>query len=101
MYCELVGTSNLANTKVRVEVDFGQANNFWKKDKWLKDDKGEIIKFNSMIDAMNYMGLDGWDFVQAYTVSHGNSHVYHYVLRKRLESLTPEQKEEAMKKLKE
>lgn len=39
--------------------------------------------FNSMIDGMNYMGDRGWEFVQAYVITHGNQNVYHYVLKKK------------------
>jgi hypothetical protein len=37
-----------------------------------------------MIDALNYMGKDGREFVQAYVVSEPNSStVYHYILKKK------------------
>lgn len=39
--------------------------------------------FNSMIDGMNYMGQNGWEFVQAYTIPYNNSSVYRYVLKKK------------------
>lgn len=38
--------------------------------------------FNSMVDGMNYMGKDGWEFVQAYVVTLGNQNVYHWLLKK-------------------
>ena len=44
------------------------------------DEEGKKIKFNSMIDALNYMGKFGWDFEQAYAVSMGNTNVYHFLL---------------------
>lgn len=81
-YCEIVGTAKLLSTKVTVQIDFGQATKFF-ADKRYKDDTGSPITFNSMIDAMNYMGKQGWEFIQAYTVSMGNSMaVYHYVLKR-------------------
>ena len=39
--------------------------------------------FNSMVDGMNYMGKDGWEFVQAYTVTAGNQNVYRWLLKKK------------------
>ena len=81
-YCEIVGTSNLMQTKVKINVDYGQAVNIWKANaNRLKDEEGKVIKFNSMIDALNYMGSQGWEFVQAYAVSNGNGLVYHYLLK--------------------
>jgi hypothetical protein len=35
-----------------------------------------------MVDAMNYFGKQGWEFVQAYAVTMGNQNVYHWLLKK-------------------
>ncbi len=36
-----------------------------------------------MIDALNFMTKDGWEFVQAYAFSVGQSgNVYHYLLKR-------------------
>ena len=48
------------------------------------DENGQALEFNSMVDAMNYMGELGWKFVQAYVVTIGNSNVYHWLLQKEL-----------------
>lgn len=80
VYCELVGVSNFLGTKVTVNIDFGQSKGFF-EDTRLKDSKGELIKFNSMVDAMNFMGFAGWEFVQAYVVTTGNQSVYHWLLK--------------------
>lgn len=82
-YCEIVGTSNFTHTKVTVDIDFGQEINFWTQheQRALKDENGNQIKFNSMIDALNYLGDKGWIFVQAYAITVGNTDVYHYLLK--------------------
>jgi hypothetical protein len=36
-----------------------------------------------MIDALNYMGKNGWEFVQAYVVTTQNQNVYRWLLKKR------------------
>ena len=89
IYCELVGTQRLLSTKVtvEVEVDFGQQSKFINiNDNRLVDEKGQVIIFNSMIDALNYMGALGWEFEQAYVVTIGSgassSNVYHWLLSK-------------------
>lgn len=85
VYVELLGQQKgLFSTKVRVKVDFGQQTSFWKgdSDQKLVDDEGKDINFNSMIDAMNYMGQFGWKFTQAYVVSEGGQNVYHWLLYK-------------------
>lgn len=85
IYCELVGTGKFLSNKVNVQVDFGQATSFWKGVGYLKDDKGKAITFNSMVDAMNYMGREGWEFVQAYVVTTSNQNVYHWLLKQEVE----------------
>lgn len=82
-YCELVGTQNLLG-KIIVSVDFGQVSLF--SDNRLVDENGDVLKFNSMVDAMNYMGALGWEFEQAYVVTYyygkNTSNVYHWLLSK-------------------
>lgn len=85
IYCELVGRSKLLSSKINVEVDFGQAQNFFNtKDARMRDDNGKVINFNSMVDALNYMGLLNWEFVQAYVVTSENQNVYRWLLKKKL-----------------
>lgn len=83
IFCELVGMQNLLG-KTIVSVDFGQVSLF--SDNRMVDENGDVLKFNSMVDAMNYMGALGWDFEQAYvvTIGTGNSrqNVYHWLLSK-------------------
>ena len=82
-YCELVGTQSLLG-KTIVSVDFGQVSLF--SDNRMVDENGDVLKFNSMVDAMNYMGALGWEFEQAYVVTHNygksSSYVYHWLLSK-------------------
>ena len=82
IYCELVGTAKFMSNKVRVQVDYGQESSFWKGISYMKDENGKKIEFNSMVDAMNYFGKQGWEFVQAYTVTMNNQNVYHWLLKK-------------------
>ena len=82
IYCELVGTSKLLSNKVKVQVDYGQETSFWKGISYLKDENGKNIEFNSMVDAMNYFGKQGWEFVQAYVITNGNQNVCHWLLKK-------------------
>lgn len=86
VFCELLGTGKLFSNKVTVTVDFGQETSFWlgASNQYLVDDNGKAIKFNSMVDAMNYMGKRGWEFEQAYVVTIGNQNVYHWLLSKEI-----------------
>lgn len=87
VYAELLGyEKGLFSNKVTVTVDFGQDVSFWKqgRDNKIVDENGKDIVFNSMVDAMNFMGEKGWSFVQAYVVTHGNQNVYHWLLTKKI-----------------
>ena len=87
VYCEIIGQSHSLSNKVDVELDFGQASAFWTGDRSLYDENGKKIKFNSMLDAANYMGRRGWDLEIAYpvvSISGGDSGSpeYHWVMSK-------------------
>lgn len=84
VYAELLGTTNLLQTKVTISIDFGQEISFWQQhaQKQLVDQNGKEMKFNSMVDAMNYMGTLGWEFEQAYVVTVGQQNVYHWLMSK-------------------
>lgn len=88
-YAELLGQQKgLFSNKVKVSIDFGQNVSFWKSgsDNKLVDENGKDIVFNSMVDAMNFMGERGWEFVQAYVVTEGNQNVYHWLMTKEINS---------------
>jgi len=81
VYCELLGRGKLLSSKVTVDIDFGQPVSFWAPDRRYKDENGKPVAFNSMVDAMNFMGSLGWEFVQAYVVTESNQNVYHWLLK--------------------
>ena len=90
-YCQIVGTGKLLSHRVTIEIDYGQHRRFFGPQHVIRDENDEIKKFNSMIDALNYMGGQGWEFVQAYIVSTGASQLtYHYLLRRTVQPQKPE-----------
>lgn len=81
-YCEVVATSRLLSNKVTIDVDYGDERSIW-KDHRLRTDEGKLKKFNTVMDALNFLGKDGWKLVNAFPISDGNSpKVYHYVFKK-------------------
>ena len=81
-YCEVIATGKLLSNRVTIDIDYGEERSFW-KDHRLRNDEGKLKKFNSVIDAVNYLGKDGWRLVNAFPVSTGNGPmVYHYVFKK-------------------
>ena len=80
-YCEVIATPRLLSNKVTIDINYGEQKSIW-KDTRLKDDEGKLKKFNTVIDALNYMGKDGWIFVNAFPVLNGTTQIYHYVFKK-------------------
>ncbi len=94
VYCEVIGRATWSlKGKIKIEVDFGQENGVFEgfnKDVLKDPATGKNKRFNSMIDALNFMAADGWVFVNAFNVSNGNSNAsgsgmsneFHYIMRK-------------------
>ena len=74
VYAELSASSRPFSTKVNVAIDFGQSTSWLgaMSESMIVDESGKEIKFDSMIDAMNYLGQFGWKFAQAYVVPYGD-----------------------------
>lgn len=102
VYCELIGPNSSFSNKVTVDIDFGQESGAWGLDYPLRDSTGKEIGFNSMVDAMNYMDADGWEFVQSYSTSNRVNSIitYHWLLKKDVKNLTKEQQEAVTAKFK-
>lgn len=66
-YCTVTVSGSPFSAKVSVFVDYGQHNGARpKKENFMKDSTGEIMGFNSPIDALNYLGKDGWKCITGY-----------------------------------
>ncbi len=83
-YVQIVGTSRVLSSKLTIEIDFGQENKLFSsnKDTRIKDVNGRNMIFNSMMDALNFMTKNGYEFVQAYGLTVSNQNVYYYLLKK-------------------
>ncbi|MBD3750553.1 MAG: hypothetical protein IE931_13775 [Sphingobacteriales bacterium] len=82
IFCELIGSSNI-NTRTKVIVDFGLDHPNRKEKRLIDEQTGKIKIFNSMIDALNFMSLKGWEFVQAYVTLDGKDSITHWLLKKK------------------
>lgn len=80
-YCQIIAKPRLLTNKVTIDIDYGDEKSFW-QDNRLKTDEGKLRKFNTIIDAMNYMGKEGWLFINAYPVKMGETEIYHFAFKK-------------------
>ena len=85
-YCELRVTSALMSlTKVKVYVDYGQKWKAFSRQNIMTDDK-KVVRFNSAVEALNFMDKNGWDYVEQTIQNNGDGNVtYKYLMRKRAE----------------
>ncbi|RYD54358.1 MAG: hypothetical protein EOP56_19360 [Sphingobacteriales bacterium] len=80
-YCQVIATPRLLSNKVTIDIDFGDEKSYW-RDTRLKAYDGKLKKFNTIIDALNFMGKEGWKFINAYPVTTGNTSIYHFAFKK-------------------
>lgn len=90
-FCEIVAAAKFLSNKVNIAIDYGEKSSIW-KDQRVKDKDGEAKDFNSVIDALNYMGKNGWKLHAAYPISTGSVLVYHYVMYKLFDKSQVEEK---------
>lgn len=82
-YCRLIAQNRLLSNKVNIDIDYGEERKLF-SDKRLRDEEtGKLKKFNTVVDALNYMGSQGWILVNAFPVSDGtNNFTLHYYFKK-------------------
>ena len=86
VFAMLVGTTKMFSSKVTITIDYGQATKFFEnKNKTMRviDKDGNAAKFNSIIDACNYMSSKGWEYVTAYPMVSNQGTCYHYLFKKK------------------
>ena len=90
-YCEVKGIEKELSSGLKIIMDFGNtaSYNVWgglsSKLKFVNE-KGEVVNFNNMVDAANYMVEKGWHFQQAYSSAYGGHPVIHWIFYKDAES---------------
>ena len=82
IYCEMTSSKMPSpSTEVSVKVDFGQ-DAVYTGFQLLRDEAGNVMTFNSHIDALNFMADKGWECVQLYlTGERQNNITMHWIMR--------------------
>lgn len=90
-YCEVKGIEKNVSAGLKIICDFGTESPYSRsdlnKELIFVDEKGEEIKFNSMVDAANYMVQRGWTFQQAYSSMYGGKPIIHWIFFKDAENM--------------
>lgn len=89
-YCEIKGVEKDFSSGLKIVFDFGNSPVYSaygiKSKQMLVDENGDEIRFNSMVDAGNYMSDKGWNFLQAYCSIYGGGAIVHWIFFKDAES---------------
>ena len=84
VYCDLISTKKFLGTEEKITIDYGNRDSLWVSESiytlYLKD----LKRYNSIIDALNYMGNEGWETIGSYSTSHKSYLVEHYILKKKI-----------------
>ena len=81
VYCSVKGYNFWGVGKVKVQLDLGnKTSNF----ETLLDENGKQIKFNTMMEVINYMAKRGWELDQVclFTEGMAKTNVANYILKK-------------------
>lgn len=82
-YCRLVAQNRVLSNRVNIDVDYGDERKLFSDNRMRDEETGRIKKFNTVVDALNYMGSQGWTLVNAFPVSDGTSNItLHYYFKK-------------------
>ena len=66
-YVQINGETKPFSNKVTVELDFGQSTSWWKGTNIkITDSKGKAVVLNSMIDALNFMIGNGYEYINSF-----------------------------------
>ena len=76
-FCEISSFPSFSS-QCKITMDFGQYSKIrlGTSNQLIVDENGADREFNSMIDAINFLVSNGWEFVQAYTVGESYSPTY-------------------------
>ena len=82
-YLEMVGTYGTFDRQLVVSVDYGQAVYVGTNTR-VEGADGRVIKFNSIMDALNRFNGWGWELTFIYNVGGGDGTVFRYVMRRQV-----------------
>lgn len=84
-YCIVLATQKAFSYKVTITIDYGLHRSMW-KDSRVTDEAGQLKVFESVVDALNYMNSLGWEFMNAYVITVSSQNVYHYLMKRKIQT---------------
>ena len=84
VFCDLVSTKKFLATEHNLTINYGNRDSLWLDEEIYTLTANQLSKYNSIIDALNYMGNEGWQTIGSYSTSHNSYIVEHYILKKEI-----------------
>lgn len=71
VYCEIIGSGNYWGNNIKIFFDFGTKGFSYEasEDNQIVNEKGKLISFSSMVEALNYMAAYGWKLHIAFSAA--------------------------------
>lgn len=84
-YIQIIGVSRPFSNKLTIHIDFGQETKFFNagSESIIRDEQGNTLVFNSIVDAVNFMSKNGFEFANAYAVEFNKQNTYYYLMKNR------------------
>ena len=84
VFCDLVSKKKFLSIQEIISVNYGTRDSLWIDPKIYTLVASEIKEYGYIVDALNYMGNEGWKIVNTYSTSDNSYIVEHYILKKEI-----------------
>ena len=84
VFCDLMSRKKFLAMEEVITINYGDRDSLWIDKKIYTLISKELKKYNSIIDALNYMGSEGWQTLRSYSASHNSYTIEHYILKKEI-----------------
>ena len=84
VFCDLISRKKFLGTDERISINYGNRDSLWIDKKIYTLMSNELKKYSSIIDALNYMGNEGWKTINTYSSSQNSYTIEHYILKKEI-----------------
>lgn len=83
-YCGLIIKPRAFSNKVNIELDFGETRRAFADNRLRDEITGKLKTFNTLVDAMNYMGQQGWMLINDFPSAYNGITNYHEFFFKKI-----------------
>ena len=84
-YIQIEEVARMLSSKSFIEVDYGQKIKLLDRNERRKDENGNELEFNSMIDALNFLSKYGYEFLTIVPIFDPALPRVRYILKKKID----------------